>query len=282
MRQRGEAMAQEMVAARPRPWWKRLWGFFTQPPEELPVDQALERAIKHPDELFQHLNVLRRHVLRAVVVFFVVAFGSLTFMPQILNFLAQPVGGLENLRAIDVTEPVGVTMRVAVLTAFVVTLPYLYLEMYLFVAPGLYPRGRILGLLLMPLVYGLFLAGMFFAYKVFLPVALPFLLNFMGIPTLPRPSSYIRFVVSLLFWTGLAFEYPLVIYVLARMRLVQARSLWQYWRIAMVVIAVLAALITPTVDPVNMLVVMGPLVVLYFVGAALASLAQQGNASPQK
>lgn len=259
--------------------WKRLRAFFTEPPQEQPLDQALETAIRQPQALLAHLEDLRAHLLRALVVFLVVALGSLAFMPQILDFLARPIGGLEHLQAIEVTEPVGVTMRVAVLTAFAITLPYLYLELYLYVAPGLYPRSRLLGLVLMPVVFGLFVAGMAFAYKVFLPVALPFLLHFMGIPTLPRPSSYIRFVTTLLFWTGLSFEYPLVIYVLARLGWIRAESLWKQWRVAVLVMAILAAMITPTVDPINMLVVMAPLVVLYFVGAMLASLAQRKKPS---
>ncbi len=266
----------------PRPWWRRVWAFFTEPPQERPFDQVLEQTFRHPEALWVHLEALRRHVMRAVFVYIAVAFISLALVPTILDFLAAPIGGLQALQAIDVTEPVGVAMRVALLTAFVVTLPYLYLEMFLFVAPGLYPRSRVLGLLLMPLVLGLFLAGMAFAYVIFLPVALPFLLNFMGIPAIPRPASYVRFVTTLLFWTGVAFEYPLVIFVLARMGWIQATTLWKHWRIAVVVIAVLAAFITPTVDPLNMLVVMAPLLALYFIGAALASLAQRGQRARQQ
>lgn len=264
---------------RARPWWRRVWAFFTEPPQERPFDQVLEATFQHPEALWVHLEALRQHVMRAVGVYIVVAFISLGLVPQILSVLTAPIGGLQALQAIEVTEPIGVAMRVALLTAFVVTLPYIYLELFLFVAPGLYPKTRVLGLLLMPLVLGLFVAGMAFAYFIFLPVALPFLLNFMGIPALPRPASYIRFVTTLLFWTGLAFEYPLVIFVLARLGWVPARSLWKHWRIAVVVIAILAAFITPTVDPLNMLLVMAPLLALYFVGAALASLAQRRRGS---
>ena len=256
---------------------RRVWAFFTEPPQERPLDQALEEAIRHPDALWEHLNALRRHLFRAVVVYLTVAFAMLAAVPYLLEFLARPIGGVQALQAIEVTEPIGVSMRVALLAAFVVTLPYLYLELYAFVAPGLYPRTRVLGLFLMPLVLSLFVAGMVFAYRFFLPVALPFLLNFMGIPTVPRPASYIRFVTTLLFWTGLAFEYPLVIFVVARMGWIRARTLWKQWRLAIVVIAVLAAVITPTVDPLNMLLVMAPLTGLYFIGAVLASIAQRNR-----
>ncbi len=255
--------------------FRAVWAFFTEPPQERPMDQVLEEAIRHPESLWVHLEALRRHVARAVVVYIIVAFASLALVPQTLAFLAAPIGGVEHLQAIEVTEPIGVSMRVALLVAFVLTLPYIYLELFFFVAPGLYPRTRVLGLFLMPLVLALFLAGMAFAYRFFLPVALPFLLNFMGIPAVPRPASYIRFVTTMLFWSGLAFEYPLVIFVLARLGWVQARALWKHWRIAVVAIAVLAAFITPTVDPLNMILVMAPLTALYFIGAVLATIAQR-------
>jgi sec-independent protein translocase protein TatC len=111
-----------------------------------------------------------------------------------------------------------------------------------------------------------------------LPTALPFLLNFLGITTVPRPSNYIRFVTSLMFWIGIAFQFPLVIYVMARMGIVRARMLVEGWRIAVIAIAVLAAAVTPTVDPVNMALVMAPMTALYFLSIGLAALAERGRA----
>jgi sec-independent protein translocase protein TatC len=119
---------------------------------------------------------------------------------------------------------------------------------------------------------------MFFAYRFMLPTALPFLLNFMEIPTIPRPSSYIGFVTSLMFWIGIAFEFPLVIYVLATLGLVTAQLLKQQWRLAMVIVAVVAAMITPTIDPFSMMVVMVPLIILYFMSIGMAMIAQRGRA----
>jgi sec-independent protein translocase protein TatC len=110
-----------------------------------------------------------------------------------------------------------------------------------------------------------------------LPAALPFLLTFMGIRTVPRPSNYINFVTSMLFWIGLAFEFPLVVYALAAIGIVDARSLWRGWRVAVIGIGVMAAVITPTPDPVNMALVMGPMIVLYFVGVGLAAIAGRGR-----
>lgn len=252
-----------------------LTAFFTAEPEEHTLADALQHAAENPQELLAQLNIFRRHLFRAVGFWLLATLAALGITPRLIDFLAAPIGGIQQLQAIEVTEPIGVFFRVALLAGFAVALPYMYLEMYLFAAPGLRPRGRILGLLALPLVLFFFLGGMAFAYYVMLPTALPFLLNFMGIPTLPRPSSYIRFVTGLMFWIGIAFEFPLVIYLLAAIGWVDARGLARNWRIAVVLIAVLGAAITPTVDPVNMLLVMGPMIVLYGLSVLLARLAQR-------
>jgi sec-independent protein translocase protein TatC len=104
----------------------------------------------------------------------------------------------------------------------------------------------------------------------------------MGLSTQPRPSSYYNFVTTIMFWIGLAFEFPMIIYVLASLGLIKAKTLSSQWRLAFVVIAVLAAAITPTVDPVNMGLVMAPMIILYFFGIGLAYLAQKNRTMNQK
>jgi sec-independent protein translocase protein TatC len=100
----------------------------------------------------------------------------------------------------------------------------------------------------------------------------------MNIETIPRPSTYIRFVTNLIFWIGIAFEFPLVIFLLSSLGIVKARALARQWRLAIVIIAIAAALITPTVDPVNMSLVMGPLIVLYLLSILLAFIPSRGRA----
>jgi sec-independent protein translocase protein TatC len=166
------------------------------------------------------------------------------------------------------------------LCGFAIALPYIVLELWLFAAPGLSKNSRIFGLAAIPIAALFFLGGLAFAYFVMLPTAIPFLVNFMGMQTELRPSSYIKFVTGVMFWIGVAFEFPLVIYVLARLGFVSARVLANQWRLAVVILAVVSAAITPTVDPVNMAIVMGPMLVLYFISIGLAFLAQRGRTMP--
>jgi sec-independent protein translocase protein TatC len=201
----------------------------------------------------------------------------------ILSFLAAPMaGGIKELVAIDVTENIGTVMRVTLLSGFTIALPYLIFEIWLFIAPALKISSRIKGLIAIPAAIILFVGGMAFAFFVMLPTALPFLFNFMGLTTQPRPSSYYNFVTTIMFWIGVTFEFPLAIYLLANLGLIKAKTLASQWRLAIVIIAVLAAAITPTVDPVNMGLVMAPMIVLYFVSIGLAYIAQRNRTTTQK
>jgi sec-independent protein translocase protein TatC len=261
--------------------YKKVYAFLIFEPEDRPIVDAFADTIKKPSALMDHLEVLRKHLFRMLIA---VALGILlcaTYTTQIVDFLSKPVGGINALKAIDVTESVGVFMRVALLGGFAIALPYLAFEVWLFTAPGLSARARRLGLLGIPLAGLFFIGGLAFSYIFLLPTALPFLLSFMGIQTIPRPSSYINFVTGLMFWIGVSFEFPLVIYVLTLMGIVKPHFLAHNWRIAVIVIAVLAAAITPTVDPVNMTLVMAPMILLYFLSIGMSHLALLGRKRPE-
>ena len=256
---------------------RKAHAFLTFEPEDRPLGDALADTTRQPAAIWEHIDALRKHLLRMLIA---VAIGVIvcgTFTTEIIGLLAEPVGGLDSLQAIDPTETVGVFMKVALWGGFSLAVPYIAFEFWLFAAPGIGARARRLSLLAIPLTLVFFLGGMYFSYRFLLPTALPFLLNFMDIQTVPRVSSYTNFVTSLLFWIGVAFEFPLVIYVLTFMGVVKPRLLVQQWRIAVVIIAVLAAAITPTVDPVNMSLVMAPMAVLYFISIGLSYLAALGR-----
>jgi sec-independent protein translocase protein TatC len=243
-------------------------------PEDTPIGDTVQRAVENPSDLLIHLAALRGHLLRSVLALILVAIAVFSYSLPLLEWLTQPVGGLQGLQAIEVTEPIGVVMRVTLIGAFAITLPYISLELLFFAAPGLSRRARFTGLLAIPLVFIFFVGGMLFTYYFLLPPAVEFLLEFMGIPTLVRPSSYINFATGLMFWIGIFFEFPLVSYVLAAMGILPAELLRRHWRIAVVALSVVAAAITPTIDPINMALVWAPLVILYFISVGTASLAE--------
>jgi sec-independent protein translocase protein TatC len=265
-------------------FWKKLTSpfrkahaFLNSEPEDRPFSETLSESVQSPSLLIEHIEAFRKHLLRALVVTAVLVAVALNFTNKIMAVLAEPVGGLDNLQAIQVTENIGVFMRIGIFTGVAFAIPYIAFELYLFAAPGLSVRARRYGLVGIPFAALFFFAGITFAYYFMLPTALPFLLNFGGIPARPTASSYYGFITNLLFWIGAAFEFPLVIFVLSTMGLVNPRMLLNQWRLAIVIIAVVAAMITPTIDPVNMALVMAPMIVLYFFSIVMSSIAHAGR-----
>ncbi|MEE8357002.1 MAG: twin-arginine translocase subunit TatC [Anaerolineales bacterium] len=262
--------------------FKKTIGFFQEEPSDAPMMDSLKLAIEEPASFLEHVGALRKHILRSIVVLLICALVCFAFLSSLLEFIAQPIGGLSELQAVDVTEPIGVGMRVVLLAAFAVALPYLIFEIFLFVAPALPRRARVIGLLTIPLVVIFFFGGMAFTYYLILPAGLPVLLNFLDVPTQIRPSSYVRFVTNLMFWIGALFEFPLLAYILTVMKILSPSVLLKNWRIAVVVISVLSAIITPTIDPINMLLVMVPLMLLYGLSILLSLLAGGKRAPTEK
>lgn len=253
--------------------FKGIAAFFMDEPEDSPVAESLQMAFDEPASFLEHIGDLRKHLVRAFLALLLCAVIAFVFLSPLLEFISQPINGLDQLTAVDVTEPISVAMRVVLLAAFTAALPYIVFEIFLFIAPALSRRVRLISLISIPLVVVFFFGGMAFSYYLILPVGLPVLLNFLDISTQIRPSSYIKFATNLLFWIGALFEFPLLAYLLSVMGILSPQALIKNWRIAVVVSAVLAAVITPTIDPLNMMLVMVPLLLLYGLSILLSLLA---------
>lgn len=225
--------------------------------------------------LMSHVTELRKRLLVSVVGLIVAVFISFIFSQQMAEFLALPIGGLSVMSSIEVTENVSVFMKISLLSGAVLALPLIVYQILAFIFPGLTSSERKWIWFVIPVSTILFLSGVAFTYFVMLPAALPFLLSFMGITTTPRPGNYFSFVLNLLFWVGVAFELPLVVLLLSRLGVVTSKQLAKQWRIAIVVIALLSAVITPTPDPVNMGLMMLPLFILYILSIGFASVGQK-------
>ncbi len=221
----------------------------------------------------EHIEELRKRLLYALLALAVATAICAVLTPQLLAWLARPIGGLEQLEAIEVTENVGVFMQVSLLGGVTLAMPIILYQLWAFINPGLYKKERRYVYLLMPMATLLFVAGAAFAYFVMLPTAVPFLIGFIDIPTKPRPANYISFITNLMFWIGVSFETPLLIFFLAKVGIVNHSILIRGWRVALLLMAVLAAMVTPTPDPINMGLVMIPLILLYGLSIILARLA---------
>ncbi|MCB2179528.1 twin-arginine translocase subunit TatC [bacterium] len=225
--------------------------------------------------LLQHLNELRQRLFKVLLALTVTTLGSFAISGWLIDYLSSPIGGRESLVSIEVTENIAIFMRVSILSGLILGMPVVVYQVFRFVLPGLKGKERGWLILGVPLASILFASGVAFTWFVMIPAAVPYLINFLDITTQVRPTNYFEFITKLMFWIGLAFEMPLVVMVLARLEFVTAKQLLGAWRYALVGIAVVAAAITPTVDPVNMGLVMLPLIVLYLISVLLAALVRR-------
>jgi sec-independent protein translocase protein TatC len=240
----------------------------TQTSEQPSQDEELGTEMT----LLEHLGELRSRLVRASIALLITTAISFIFADRLVEILSIPIGGRQALEAIDVTENMGVFMRVSLISGMVLAMPVIVYQFIRFIVPGLTREERRYLWFVVPSASLLFLLGVAFAYFVMLPVAVPFLIGFLNIPTRPRPSTYFGFISRLMFWIGASFETPLILAFLARLGIITPQFLKQNRKYAIVIIALIAAAITPTVDPVNMLLVMAPLLILYEFGVFLSRL----------
>ncbi len=248
-------------------------------PPELPPGAPEEERREKYLTLMEHLQELRNRLMISSVAVILGLAVSAYFGKDLLKFLKEPAEDRSpdlHFQFIEPFELFVTYFKVALLGGLILAMPVIVYQILRFVSPGLKPGER-------KWLYGtvvgasaLFLAGAAFGYYIALPPAMDFLLNFdkdLATPGI-RISSYIDFVTRLVFWIGVSFETPLVIMFLARFRVVRAAQLVRWWRLAIVAAFVVAAIVTPTIDPVTQSLVAGPIIVLYFLGIGLAVLVQ--------
>lgn len=248
--------------------------------------KTIRKAVSRRDKqltLGQHLEELRRRLLKASLAFVLGTGLVFVITPRLFHLLLRPVPEGIEMVSIDVTEMLATYFKVALIGGFVVGLPVFLYQIVMFVAPGLTPREKRYLYWMMPTATLLFVSGVLFSYFVFLPPALDFLFGFgqdIAIAQ-PRIGNYVSVVTRLMVGTGAVFETPLVMLFLAKMGLVSYRTLARGRRWAVVMAFVVGAIITPTMDPVNQTLIAIPVMVLYELGIWLARLlAPQPAAKP--
>jgi sec-independent protein translocase protein TatC len=223
----------------------------------------------------EHLLELRSRLIKSVIALGVGIVISFPLAFYIFDILKSRAPSDMNLVFINVTEMLGTYMKVALYCGIALSLPYLIYQLVMFLAPALKDREKRYLYLSMPLVVVLFAAGVCFAYFIFLPPALKFLLTFGSDIAQPMitVSNYVSVLVRLLLAVGLVFEIPLVITLLAKLGVVSPQKLAKGRKWAILAAFVLGAIITPTVDPVNQTLIAAPIIVLYELSIWLAKLA---------
>ena len=232
--------------------------------------------------LLGHLQELRQRIIYSVIFLIITIAVSFIFAEDIFDFLISRAPENIDLVFIEVAEKISIYMKVCLYSGIVLAMPFLVYQMVMFIRPALTRKERGYLYLLMPAVVLCFLAGAAFAYYVFLPRALGFLLegNYLSdIEPMIRIGNYVSFVVQIVFSMGLVFELPVIVFFLAKIGVVSHQWLGRQRKWAFVAAFILAAIITPTPDPINQTIVAVPIVLLYELGIWLAWFARRKPAA---
>jgi sec-independent protein translocase protein TatC len=230
--------------------------------------------------LLEHLRELRNRVLISAVAVVIGMVVCLVFWETIIGWLLIPAREEYDesfkLSVFGPTETIGVLFKVGMYGGLLLASPVVLYEMLAFIVPGLTPKER---KMILPGLFGVIaflLGGMAFAYWVILPASLGFLLDLGGdnFDPIIGAKQYMDFAIRIIFWVGISFELPMILALLARLGVVRARQLIGFWRYAVVLIFIVAAVVTPTPDPLTQSLVAGPLLALYVVGILFAWMVQ--------
>ncbi len=220
-----------------------------------------------------HLNELRRRLIRSLIAVAITSILSFIFAPQIFEILKEPAGDFNPI-FIEMTEMIGAYMRVSLISGIILAMPYLTYELIMFISPALTRREKKYVYLILPWIALMFAGGVTFGYFILIPPATRFLITFGSNIATPqiKIGNYISIVTRLLLAIGLVFEMPVLTTFLARIGIITPKWLSDKRKAAIIFAFILAAIITPTFDPINQTLVAVPLIVLYEMSIWLAKL----------
>ncbi len=223
--------------------------------------------------LLGHIQELRKRLVRSVIAVVIGIIISFIFWKWIFHILILPAQNI-NLIFIELTEMIGIVMKVCLGAGLIIAMPYLTLQAILFIRPALTRKEAGYVYLALPWVTVMFLGGVAFGYFVLIPPAIQFLYSFGSDIATPQIiiGNYISIVTRLLLAVGLVFEMPVLSTFLARIGVIKPEWLAAKRKPAIIGAFILAAVITPTFDPINQALVAVPLIVLYEMSIWLARL----------
>ena len=261
--------------------------------EELP--EADEKDLSGAMTFLEHLDELRKRILHSAVAIAIAFVACWTLREEIFRILALPIAdvvapgqgveaGMKALVFLRPTDPFSIWMKVAFVGAVFASSPYLLFQVWLFIAPGLYRKEKSYAIPFLVSSTFLFLAGGAFAYFIILPTALDFLINQFGRLFQPMVSAleYFNFEVIILVGMGAVFQLPVLIAFLSLFGLVTPGFLWRNFRYAFLIILIVAAVVSPTADVLNLFLWSGPMVVLYLVSIVVSWIFQRKRAREGK
>lgn len=228
--------------------------------------------------LMAHLEELRKRIIFSVLGLLVGFISCWSFADRIFGLMQQPIiGALRHhgisggLVYLNPTEPFNLYLEVALVGGLFAASPFIFYQLWLFVAPGLYRKEKRYVMPFLLSTVGLFIAGGSFGYKMVYPASLDFLIGYgQRFQPMITIGEYTKLFVTIIVGLGLIFEMPILVFFLALMRVITARWMLQNLRYSILAIFVIAAIITPTADILNMCLFAAPMIALYALSIGVA------------
>jgi sec-independent protein translocase protein TatC len=244
------------------------------------LETAQQRASEEMTGMsfLEHLEELRRRIIYSAL-YMVGGFAVCWwFHEQIFGFMQRPITSAlanhhleQKLVYLNPTDPFNMYLKISFLAGIFVASPFILYQVWAFIAPGLYRNERRYVLPFMFSTVGLFLAGGWFGYRMVYPAALDFLISFSGQFTpMITVQEYTNLFLTIIAGLGIVFEMPILVFFLALMGILSAGWMWRNFRYAILVIFIIAAIITPTTDIMNMCIFAAPMIVLYILSIGIA------------
>lgn len=249
--------------------------------------QTPEQDVEVPEDflemtLQEHLEELRQRILYSVIAVLAALVAAFFLVDPLIETIAKQAN-VPNQEILTITPTEGFVtwLKVLLYIALAIAMPILVYQLIAFIAPGLTRQERRLVYISLPVVTLFFIAGVLFAFFLVIPRALDFLSNFRTdlFAWNPRASEIISFYIRLMLGIGIAFQLPIVMFLLSKLHIVSARRMASARKIAVVLVMIAAAVITPTPDPINMMLVAVPIYALYELGIIFARLAERSDRS---
>ena len=229
------------------------------------------------DDLKPHIADLRKRLTISTITVVVMFFACFTFYEPILEWMMAPVKHAlpagTSMIAVEIQETFFTAMKVAFFGGFIISLPVIFWQLWLFLAPGLYDHEK---KLVVPFVFFatlMFLLGASFAYYIVVPIGFDFLIAFGNsvVSVLPSIGKYVGFFTKLMIGFGIAFELPVITFFLAKIGIVNDQMLKDFFRYAVVLIFIISAILTPP-DVISQVLMAAPLLILYGVSIYIAKV----------
>ncbi|MCC6313770.1 MAG: twin-arginine translocase subunit TatC [Thermomicrobiales bacterium] len=224
--------------------------------------------------LLEHMVELRDRIVKIVLAVAIAFIAGIFLADDLLDLLRTRANALNGFDVVSPTDPITMFFKVALYIAIGITLPVILWQLFGFLAPGLTRKEKRLLISSLPFVSLLFLGGAAYGFFVAAPAAFQFLSSFMSdlFEWSPEGNAVITFYLTLMIGLALAFQLPVVMFLLAKLGVVTPKKMRSFRKYALLIIFIAAAVITPSTDPFNMALVAVPLLVLYEVGILIAYL----------